>query len=447
MATKPKEPKVDMVCANCNEIFTGKKCPECGNTKGNLELSHDGIPKQEHMMNGAFGNASGLQPESEALSDNFLMSQELATQQRIEMQDNLRESFLIKSKMKKIELEAKLRDKEAEYEPSHVPRAPMPEPQQPPMQAMPQFPQNTMNPQAQFMNQFMKMDMEDRTEFLNQLADADPNALSTLSGFFSQQQPMMQPQAPPNPYMQQSMPPYMQYPPPWAQQQQYEPQPPAKDPTEAAIDMIEKLQNMSDRNKRNEPSESTTIISALREELQAVNERIGAMATDSQNSQNEALMQRLGQIENKVFTPQQGNSIKEQIHSIKAMVDDLQDIGFMAKPETTNTVEEQIKLNEAKHQIKLDERELDIKEATAKAARADKDMKSALVSGLFRRQLHKTLGQDEQMTQPPIGSPLLVTQPPNSPPPYVPSAAPVVVEEFASDAGTVRETRTVSDSE
>ena len=447
MVTKAKEPKVQMVCANCNEVFTGKKCPECGNTKGNLELSHDGIPTQEHMISGAFGNASGLQPESEALSDNFLMSQELAAQQRIEMQDNLRESFLIKSKMKKLELEAKLRDKEAEYEPSHVPRAPMPEPPQQQMPMMPQIPQNTMNPQAQFMNQFMKMDMEDRTEFLNQLADADPSALTTLSGFFSQQQPMMQPQVPPNPYMQQQMPPYMQYPPPWAQQQQYEPQPPARDPTESAIDMIEKLQNMSDRNKRNEPSESTAIISALREELQAVNERIGTMAADSQNSQNEALMQRLGQIENKVFTPQQGGTIKDQIHSIKAMVDDLQDIGFMSRPETTNTVEEQIKLNEAKHQIKLDERELDIKEATAQAARANNDMKSALVSGLFRRQLHKTLGQDEQMVQSPLSAPVSAVQPPATPLPHVPSAAPVVIEEFASDAGTVRETRTVSDNE
>ena len=441
MVTKPKETKTKMICGHCGVPFTGKKCPECGNTKGNEEAAPDGIPLTEHRASSVFGDAAGLKSEREALSEEYMMSQELAKGQHVELQDNLRESYLIKSKMKRIDLENELKEKESLHAPQYVPQAapPQPEPQQAPM--MPQFTPNTMNPQAQFMNHFMKFSTEERTEFLDQLAEADPAAMSTLSGFFTQPQQMAPQQMGMNPYMQPPMNPYAQFPPPWAQQQQYDPQAPARDPTEAAMTMVEKLQDMSDRNKHNEPSESTTMITELREELRNMNERISSMTAESQNSANEALLQRIGQMESQMYNAKPSNGIKEQIHEIKEMVTDLQDIGMMQKPESKNTVEEQIQLSEAHHKIEKENREFEIKEDKLRVEQAQKDMNKSLVKGLFQRQLHKSLGTEEETGPPPVKTHRTIPQSPESPGVYDTQTPAVVVEEFRSDSGTVRETR------
>ena len=441
MAAKVKELKSAMICAVCNAEFTGKKCPECGNMKGNQELAPDGIPTGAHAESTTFGNVTSLKPTDMALNEEYIMSQELARSQREEMQSNLRDSFVLKSELKKRDLEEALRRKKEEYEPIHVPSAsaPQPEPQQSPMMTM--IPQSPMNPQAQFMNHFMKFSAEERTEFLDQLAEADPAAMNTLSGFFSQPNPMMQQQPMTNPYMQPPMNPYMQFPPPWMQQQQYEQQAPVKDPTEAAIDMVDKLQEMSERGRRNEPSESTSMIAGLRDELKAMNERISSMNAESQNNQNEAIMQRLGQMENQMYNPKPSGGLKDQIHEIKVMVTDLQDIGMMQKPESKNTVEEQIQLSEAKHRIEKENREFDMEEQKLDTERAQKDMNKSLVKGLFQRQLRKTLGHEEDAGPPPVAQQPVATQQCTGQVCKLPNASAVVVEEFTSDAGVVRETR------
>ena len=203
-----KKSNMKMVCGSCGTVFTGKKCPECGNTKKNEELAGDEIPVADHERAIGLGTRTGLRTEDEALSAEYLMSREMANSQAEEMHDNLRETFLIKSRMKKLDLEAELRDKEARLDPPRIPvqQTPQQEPQQSPMMTM--IPQAAMNPQAQFMNHFMKFSAEERGEFLEGLADADPAAMAMLSGFFTQQQPTMQQQMPMNPYMQQQMNPY-----------------------------------------------------------------------------------------------------------------------------------------------------------------------------------------------------------------------------------------------
>ena len=442
MAVKPKDPKTIMLCAVCNEEFTGKKCPQCGNITGNTELAKDGIPRQTHSESATFGTAGNLRPTDTALAPEYEMSQNLAIGQKQELEDNLRESMVIKSQLKKLALEEQLRDKQQQYAPPPQPQQQAPSPELPQMQMPNPFQQQGLGPQAMFMNQFMKMTQEDRTEFLDQLAEADPAAMATLSGFFAQQPPMMHQQPMTNPYMQQQMPPYMQMPPPWMQQPQYEPQASTDDPTTVALNIVDKLQDMSARNQQSAPSEDSQVVALLREELRGVNERLNAMTQESKSVENEAILIELGELRSQMGNTGNNNDLKTQIHSIKEMVTDLQDIGMMHKPESTNTVDEQIKLSQAHHTIKKEDRELELQQLKLKTQEADKEMKQSLVSGLFNRQLQKSL-------QPPADTP-----PGAIPQQSLGGAGPghsvvhlspkpnVVIDEFISDAGVVTETRT-----
>lgn len=442
MVVKPKDPKTVMVCAVCNEEFIGKKCPQCGNGANNTELAKDGIPRDTHSQSAAFGNAISLKPTDMALNQEYEMVQELARGQQSELQDNLRESYVIKSQLKRLELEEKLKEKQQQYAPPPQPQqqTSSPNPQQ--MQIPNPFQQQGLGPQAMFMNQFMKMTLEDRTEFLDQLSEADPAAMATLSGFFQQQpQPMMQ-QPMANPYMQQQMNPYMQMPPPWMQQPQYEPQAPADDPTTVALTIVDKLQDMSARSQQAAPSEESQVVALLREELRAVNERLSAIGNESRNVENEAILMELGELRAQMSVPQGGNSFKDQISDIKSMVTDLQDIGIMHKPESTQSVDEQIKLSQAHHTIKKEDREIEIRELELKAKETDKAMKKSLVSGLFNRQLQKSLHPpaDVPPGAMPQHSPGVVS--PGHSIVHQSSKPNVVIDEFISDAGVVTETRT-----
>ena len=441
MAVKPKEPKTTMVCSVCKEEFTGKKCPQCGNSADNTELAKDGIPRQTHSESATFGSAVSLRPTDMALNQEYEMSQELARSQQSELQDNLRESYVIKSQLKKLELEAKLKEKTNQLAPP-----PQPQQQAPPtipeqMQMPNPFQQPGLGPQAMFMNQFMKMTLEDRTEFLDQLAEADPAAMATLSGFFAQQPPMMQQQPMMNPYMQQQMNPYMQMPPPFMQQQQYEPQASADDPITVALTMVDKLHDMSSRNQQGASSEESEMIKLLREELRGVNERLSVMTQEGRNVENEAILIELSELRSQMGNSSNNNDLKTQIHSIKEMVTDLQDIGMMHKPESTNTVDEQIRLSEAHHTIAKEDREIELRKLELKAKEADKEMKKSLVSGLFSRQLQKSI---QPPTETPLGAipqrPAVSTGPMNSVV-YQPQKPDVVIDEFITDAGVIKETR------
>jgi len=291
------------------------------------------------------------------------------------------------------------------------------------------------------MNQFMKMTLEDRTEFLDQLSEADPAAMATLSGFFQQQPQMMQQQPMMNPYMQQQMNPYMQMPPPWMQQPQYEQPIPVEDPTSVALNIVDKLQEMSARTQQSAPSEDSQVVALLREELRGVNERLSSMTQDSQNVETQAILMELAELRAHISTPQEGNDLKTQIHSIKEMVTDLQDIGMMHKPESTQTVDDQIRLSEAHHNIQKEDREMELKELEIKAQESKSEMNKNLVSSLFSRQLQKSI---KPLTETPIGgipkAPAVSTGPMNSVV-YQSSKPDVVVGEFISDAGVIRETR------
>ena len=441
MAVKEPKSKTIMICSVCNEEFTGKKCPQCGNGANNTELAKDGIPKQIHSESATFGNAVSLRPTDVALNKEYEMAEQLAANQQLEMHDNLRETYLIRSELKKMELEDKLNQKKVQVAPPPQPQqqVPQPEPQQ--MQMPNPFQQPGLGPQAMFMNQFMKMTLEDRTEFLDQLAEADPAAMATLSGFFAQQPQQQMQQQMVNPYMQQQMPPYMQMPPPWMQQPQYEQQASVEDPTTVALSIVDKLHELSAKTQQSAPSEDSQVVALLREELRVVNERLSAIGNESRTVENEAILMELGELRAQMSAPQGGDSLKDQIHNIKSMVTDLQDIGMMHKPESTNSVDEQIKLSQANHSIKKEDREIEIKELELKASEANMAMKKNLVSGLFNRQLQKSI---QPSTETPPGA--ISQKPPVSTGPmnsivYQPQKPDVVVDELISDAGTIRETR------
>ena len=441
MVVKPKEPKTSMICSVCNEEFTGKKCPQCGNSANNAELAKDGIPRDTHSQSATFGNAVSLKPTDMALNQEYEMVQELARGQQSELQDNLRESYVIKSQLKRLELEEKLKEKQQQYAPPPQPQqqAPPPSPQQ--MQMPNPFQQQGLGPQAMFMNQFMKMTLEDRTEFLDQLAEADPAAMATLSGFFAHQPQSSMQQQMMNPYMQQQMPPYMQMPPPWMQQPQYEQQAPAEDPTTVALTIVDKLQDMSARSQQQGPSEDSQVVALLREELRAVNERLSAIGQEGRNVENEAILIELGELRSQIGNTGNNNDLKTQIHSIKEMVTDLQDIGMMHKPESTNSVDEQIKLSQANHSIKKEDRELELKKLELKATEADKEMKKSLVSGLFNRQLQKSLQPPTESQSAAIPQHPAVSTGPMNAIVYQPQKPDVVIGETITDAGVIRETR------
>lgn len=56
--TKATNAKINKQCVSCGSVFTGLKCPECGETTEILELSKDGIPITDIQ------SAIGKQPES-----------------------------------------------------------------------------------------------------------------------------------------------------------------------------------------------------------------------------------------------------------------------------------------------------------------------------------------------------------------------------------------------
>jgi hypothetical protein len=222
---------------------------------------------------------------------------------------------------------------------------------------------------------------------------------------------------------------------------------PAKDPTEAAMSMVDKLQEMSERVKNKEPSELSAILTAMREDQKAMNDRLEALAAERHNNESEALSQRLGQIENKVFIPQQAPSFKDHIHNIKEMVTDLQDMGMMAKPESSNTVDEQIKLSQANHQIKKEDREIELQQQQVDEKVAKAELNKSLVAGMFKRHLHNELGQPDTEVPPPAVSSYMTQPPAESRVIPDTSKEAVIVEEFSSDAGIVRETIPASRSE
>jgi len=441
MAVKPKEPKTQMICAVCNEEFTGKKCPQCGNAKDNIELSNEGIPKHDYAQSAALGSVTSLRPTDVALNMEHEMAQQIAVNQQQELQDNLRETFLIKSELKRMELEEKLNQRREQNAPLRPPQQQPPQPDPFQAQVPNPFTQPQMSPQALFMNKFMNLDAEDRTEFLNQLAEADPAALSTLSGFFAQAQSQMPQQQMMNPYMQQQMNPYMQMPPPWMQQPQYERSVTAEDPTTVALTIVDKLQDMSARGRQGGSSEETQIINLLREDLRAVNERLSTMSQASRNVENEAILMELGELRAQMAQPRGDNSLKSQIHSIKEMVTDLQEIGMMQKPESKNSVDEQIRLSEAHHNIQKEDREIELKELSLKAEEAKTAMNKSLVSGLFGRQLQKSLHASDEAQSCAIPQRANISTGPMNSVVYQQSKPDVVLGETITDAGVIRETR------
>lgn len=441
MPAKVKTIKTMMQCGACGETFSGKKCSQCGNSEGNFELNAEGVPKDVAYASTAFGNAGSLLPVDAPFDPSFSMSQQLARDQEQELSDNLRQSFVIKSELKKLELEQALKQKQEQIEPQvRQDQQSQSQQQQDPSMFNP-FQQNTMSPQAQFMNQFMKMGSEDRTEFLGQLSDADPAALNTLSSFFAQNQQGMSPMQQPNPYAQPPVNPYMQYPPPWMQQQQPEPQYEREDSMSMALAIVDKLHEYTNKNNNQGPSESETVIAALRQELTGLNDRISSLAVERSENESSAVAQRLGEIENYMYSSKPDNSLKTQIHGIKEMVGDLREIGFMDTPASNQTVDEQIRLTQAKHEITKDDRELELQSKQMDVDSKKKDMQKALVSTLFSRGLQKSLGDtgDKVESKEGVSYGLPSKRTPNSD--YAVSKPSTVVGEVITDAGVVRETR------
>jgi len=103
--TKSIEKDANYLCTDCNVEYSGNACPECGNNKNNLKLAPDGIDQQLHKKTTVFGNLGSFKPANDLLSSSQDFAEKAALQDMEEMNNNMRASYVLKSEIKKKELE------------------------------------------------------------------------------------------------------------------------------------------------------------------------------------------------------------------------------------------------------------------------------------------------------------------------------------------------------
>ncbi|MBU1067653.1 hypothetical protein KKE60_07680, partial [Patescibacteria group bacterium] len=174
--------KSSYICNECALSFTGTKCPSCGNRVGNRETGENGIEYELNKPGVFMSPESGL--NNGDVDDDFLYSVQASKMANETFKENMRDAYVMKSEISRLEAEKKLLGKRREvdrlrdgiedvYPPDH-------HTQESVQSSMaPLF--GSQSPQAQFMSQLMKMDNDRRGDFIAQLSDADPQALSTLS--------------------------------------------------------------------------------------------------------------------------------------------------------------------------------------------------------------------------------------------------------------------------
>ena len=454
MAPKSKSdttPKGNFVCSECMQEFQGKSCPECGNTKGNLKLSEDGIIQEMHKPSVLFGTDANLLPTDEALDDDILLARKAARMEQEEIADNLRQSVRIKSELKRLELEKQIAQKKQELEAvktMHDTAANYSQKDRQPVQDanIPSMGHNPLNPQAIFMTQLMRMDEKKREEFLNQLGEADPAALTHLSMMFGgMQAPAGMPQMPGmnpmmNPYM---MNPYMN---PYMMQPQHQDQGEGQiSPMEIALAMVNQMMEMGDRMRPQPDNSAKEYIQELKQELKETNDRLTQAMTRDQESSLKPLLDRLAGLESAIVNNQSRGGVKESITEVGELLSSLETLGlFQRGGHTGLSVDEQINLMRAQHDIDKDNKSMTLEEQKIEAEKNKADINKQIMSAVFQRGLSKNMTHADQppTTQRNITTRGNITNTKRSsaPPIARPPVPKVIVDEVQAEAGVIRET-------
>lgn len=439
-----KAKKGAFICTHCKNEFEGSECPECGNAKDNLRLAQDGIEQGLHKSTYLF-NGQQLKAVDDILSDSRILEKKRAVMQMEEMDDNLREAYVLKSKIKLHDLEMQQRRKEIEskkldeqsqeYIKGNGP-APQYSGQQQgdQSQQMPQMPNfmSSMSPQAVFMQQLMRMDSKKRAEFIEQLSDADPGALQNLSSMFSQAQPQQQ-----NPYIQQQYGPYPMIP-PWMMQQpqQQVQQAPQQNPIELVAAIFELSQKMQP--PRDDSMKET--LSEFKQSIQKVHDRIDTIATKERERDSSPILEKINSLEQRITNNADKKTIVDQINELTALVEGLEKAGLVKRAGSSDkTVDDELKLKEFDFKRESETRKIAIEENRLDAEKNKSTLQQSLVASLLQRGIQKGIQAREDENQsskirsgPPTTMNRVQTRP----------QAPVeVISEVQTDAGTIRETR------
>lgn len=371
-------------------MFEGTTCPICGNAKGNIKLAPDGIEQEFHTTAHLFNETGGFRATDELVSSSKQLERKRQEMQMAEIDDNLRQAVVLKSKLgvhdlemqeKRKQAEAKRLDEQTEDYLSGKSIAPPIEHgqrQQDQSQfggfgGLPLMP--SMSPQAVFMQQLMKMDSAKRGEFMQQIADADPVALANLAAMFPSQQ---QPQSIYGPNRNEQY----GYPPPWwlQQQQSQQPQTHQTDPialVTSVFDLVQKLQPQKDNS-------NADLIKELREDSKRDRDKLDAFIMKEKERPKEYDQQRAQLVQ----TPQK--SLTEQITELTSVVKGLEEAGLVTRHGATlKSVDDELKLKEFDLKKDTQNRELDIQTGKIKSEQDSINLKQSLVSSLLKRGIEK----------------------------------------------------------
>uniref|UniRef100_A0A6M3IIJ7 Uncharacterized protein n=1 Tax=viral metagenome TaxID=1070528 RepID=A0A6M3IIJ7_9ZZZZ len=445
-STEEKTKRGSFICASCKNEFEGTSCNECGNAKGNIQLAQDGIEHEFHKSSHLF-NAKDLRSVDEFYeSDEQKLERKRIKMQMDELDDNLRESQVIRTKLKltdqqmalrKKEIEAKrLDDQSQDYIQGKTNTPPQYNQQQQHDDQMPQMPgfMSGMSPQAVFMQQLMRMDSKKRGEFIEQLSDADPGALSNLSSMFQQSMP----QQPQTPYGQPNQ--YGQYPmmPPWMMQQQ-PPQPPQKDPIELVAAIFELSKQMAPQ-KDDSMKES---LSEFKQAIQKVHDRMDAVITKERERDSSPILEKINHLEQQIRSGDNRKSIVDQVNDLTQLVDGLEKAGLVKKQGSADkTIDDELKLKEFDFRRETENRKIQIEENKIDAEKSKANLTSSIVSSLLQRGIQKGIQAREEDNQSSSSQRTNRQQPDNHRINRVSTQRPAeVISEVETDAGIVRETR------
>ena len=435
--TTPKgTAKGKYICSNCNIEFSGTKCPECGTGTGNIRIAEDGIPQGNHTNDNIFGNPDDLEGYVRTTDDEFLMDVQNAKMAKLEFTENLRQSQVMSSEIKKIEKEKKLLEKKRELDRLKEGTEEMFGVNELSHGSAEQFPNQPLfgaqSPQAQFMSQLMKMDGEKRAEFMGQLSDADPGALNQLSSMFVQPQ-CQTGQMPGNPGQFPGMyPPWMMQQPPQAQHESQQ--------QESTTSVMREMFSLMKEMQPVRDDSAIDIIRELKDEIKGLHSRMDSVGRESQGQGgNDALIQYVQNLEKKIESARQMPTFSEQARELKETIQNLESIGLMNNNTGTSSIEDRIRMKEIDHQIDMETKHFQVERDTADVEQNKQRSREAFTKSLFTNILSP--GHKDEPAPNPADNVSQTNPFFNLQPAKVLTKAKVVVDTIQSEDGTVCEVR------
>jgi hypothetical protein len=360
-------------CGSCNEIFTGKACPSCGEKINIWPINADGISLDE--VAGAVGATHGLPINLSRSPDLFDADEVIDIAMKQQMRDVIQDANLDKVKTLAADQAAKRIRAEETLKATREGFV------QPELGAQQQEDQSgfaSMSPGI-FLQALGGWDPEQREQFLNQLASNPMLALNLSMMMNPGKAGGMNPMGMMNPM---AMMGGMMQPP-------AEPAPQADPATmlTAVIAAVQSMQEMSGGNKGND-AQMERMLDKM-DEMRRETEDLKLQLVESQNRVPEVSYEDIRRIvADAVNTTTDGkigliNGLKE-IHTLK---DELIGLGIASEPTSAVDPAQTLAEREFNHKVKMDEKrdardhELSLKAEEAVAAKAN--VQSEFMSGLF----------------------------------------------------------------